>query len=93
MQHQYEEIVGWYEDLSKQYSSIVKFVESIGESFEGRKIPAVHFTGPEASPKYTIYFQCQIHASEFSHIITYHDDWLCDVFRRMDFKCCLYVYC
>lgn len=62
MQHQYEEIVEWYRNLTSDYSKISRFVENIGTSFEGRNIPAVHFTASK-SPDFTVYFQCQIHAS------------------------------
>ena len=63
LQHEYKEIVNWYNALAANYSRIVKYVESIGKSLEGRDIPAVHFTA-STSPEYTVYFQCQIHASE-----------------------------
>lgn len=63
IQHQYEEIVEWYHNLANNYPDTAKYVDSIGQSIEGRDMPAVHFTNSE-SPKYSIYFQCQIHASE-----------------------------
>ena len=63
IQHQYKEIVEWYQKLASDYSDIVTYVDSIGESIEGRDMPAVHFTKTPA-PKHTIYFQCQIHASK-----------------------------
>ena len=65
MQHQYKEIVEWYQSLAEDYPDIVQYVDSIGQSIEGRDMPAVHFT-KATSPKYTIYFQCQIHASELN---------------------------
>ena len=64
MQHRYKDIVEWYQKLASDYSDIVKYVDSIGRSIEGRDMPAVHFT-KNTAPKYTVYFQCQIHASTF----------------------------
>ena len=62
-QHQYKDIVGWYTQLTNDYSDIARFVDSIGKSVEGRDMPAVHIT-KLATPSNTVYFQCQIHASE-----------------------------
>lgn len=64
IQHPYGAIVQWYQEFEAKFSDLVKFVPSIGKSYEGRDLPAVHITAPESpsdSPK--IYFQCQIHAS------------------------------
>ena len=66
MQHPYEDIVQWYSNLAHDFEHIAKFFPSIRKSFEGRDMPAVHFTGPTSVDKLTIYFQCQIHASEFN---------------------------
>ena len=62
-QHQYKDIVKWYTRLAKDYRGIARFVRSIGKSVQGRRMPAFHITNAKGSPK-TIYFQCQIHASE-----------------------------
>ena len=62
IQHRYDDIVTWYQEFEAKFSDLVKFVPSIGKSYEGRDLPAVHITAaPPDSPK--IYFQCQIHAS------------------------------
>ena len=55
--------MNWYEELSKKFPEIVKFVPSIGKSVEGRDMPAVHITASSADAL-KIYFQCQIHASK-----------------------------
>ena len=73
MQHTYTEIVTWYQGLAGNYPNIVKYVGSIGKSIEGRDVPAVHFTNTESTPKYTVYFQCQIHASKQAITITYSE--------------------
>ena len=62
-QHRYGDIVMWYQDLEGKFPLLVKFVESIGKSIEGRDQPAVHITAA-ANPTKKIYFQCQIHASK-----------------------------
>ena len=64
LQHPYDDIVAWYQTLGKNYSGLVKYVESIGMSVEGRNIPAIHITNILADPINTVYFQCQLHASE-----------------------------
>ena len=63
VQHRYEQIVNWYNDLAKENPDIVKFIESIGKSVEGKDQPAVHITAASSGVK-QIYFQCQIHASK-----------------------------
>ena len=63
LKHEYPDIVNWYEELSQNFSEIVKFVPSIGKSVEGRDMPAVHITASSADAL-KIYFQCQIHASK-----------------------------
>ena len=67
MQHRYDDIVTWYQDLVGKYPELVKFVSSIGKSYEGRDQPAVHITAADAEAT-KIYFQCQIHASKKSLI-------------------------
>ena len=63
LKHEYPDIVNWYEELSKKFPEIVKFVPSIGKSVEGRDMPAVHITA-SSTDALKIYFQCQIHASK-----------------------------
>ena len=55
--------MNWYEELSKEFPEIVKFVPSVGKSVEGRDMPPVHITASSADAL-KIYFQCQIHASK-----------------------------
>ena len=62
LQHRYDEIVDWYKTLASDNSNVVKYVESIGKSVEGRDQPAVHITTANGNVN-KIYFQCQIHAS------------------------------
>ena len=64
VQHPYEEVVEWYEGLAAQYSDIVKYEPSIGKSYEGRDLSAVHITGSSDPDVLKMYFQCQIHASK-----------------------------
>ena len=61
-QHRYDDIVKWWSELAEDNTEIVKYEESIGKSYEGRDIPAVHITANLNREK-VIYFQCQIHAS------------------------------
>ena len=63
VQHRYDDIVKWYQDLAEKFSDLVRFVPSIGKSYEGRDQPAVHITAATEDTK-KIYFQCQIHASK-----------------------------
>ena len=67
LQHEYEDIVNWYSELSMNNPDLVKFVPSIGKSVDGRDMPAVHITASTSADTMKIYFQCQIHASEFIH--------------------------
>jgi hypothetical protein len=63
--HDYSEIMLWYEELSERYSNLVTY-EVIGESVEGRPMPALHITDRASSEdKKKIYFQCQTHAREW----------------------------
>lgn len=68
-QHEYGDIVSWYEELAKDNSDFVKYVPSIGKSVEGRDQPAVHITTSTAADRKKIYFQCQIHASVLSKTV------------------------
>jgi hypothetical protein len=81
--HPYEDIVEWYRNLTRDYSGISRFVESIGVSSQGRNIPAVHFTGTE-TPEYTVYFQCQIHAREWisGAVCMYVAQHLCEKYQK-----------
>ena len=58
--------IKWYEELATQYSELIKYEPTIGQSYEGRDMPAVHITANTAPETFKIYFQCQIHASEFT---------------------------
>ncbi|XP_062502923.1 carboxypeptidase B-like [Corticium candelabrum] len=60
--HTYDEIIGWYQELSSEYSELVKY-EVIGLSGEDRVMPAIRIGAENAREK--IYFQCQIHAREW----------------------------
>ena len=65
IQHDFAAITKWYKKLSEDNPRIVRLVESIGKTEEGRDISAVHITAAAQSsqvPKF--YFQCLIHASE-----------------------------
>ncbi|XP_065890606.1 carboxypeptidase B-like [Dysidea avara] len=63
--HEYDDIIKWYEELANRYTDIVTYYPSIGKSYEGRDMPAVHITGSTAPNIFKIYFQCQIHAREW----------------------------
>jgi murein tripeptide amidase MpaA len=52
--------------MATKYHELAKFVESIGKSVEGRDQPAFHITAAKDDVN-KIYFQCQIHASEFAY--------------------------
>ena len=53
----------WYRQLEERFPDLVKFVPSIGKSYEGKDQPAVHITAA-GDGAVKIYFQCQIHASK-----------------------------
>ena len=52
--------------MATQYSELVKYVPTIGQSYEGRDMPAIHITANTAPETFKIYFQCQSHASELN---------------------------
>ena len=62
-QHRYDAIVDWWTKLATDNPDLINFV-TIGKSLEGRDQPAVHITASMDEKVKTIYFQCQIHASE-----------------------------
>ncbi len=62
-QHPYAEIVKWWKKLSEDNPDEVTFIESIGQSHEGRDMPAVVVTSSKDKPN-AVYFQCLIHASK-----------------------------
>ena len=69
LQHDYEEIVEWYEALAADNPRIVKFEQSIGKSYEGRDMPVVTISsGESTNDDNIIYSQCQIHASKSNSI-------------------------
>jgi len=64
----YDDIVGYTKSLNAQYPSITWWVESIGESVEGRPIPALHInatSGSDSGPTKKIYWQAGQHAREW----------------------------
>lgn len=63
--HNYEAIKKWYAKLASDHSTLVRHVPSIGQSGEGRDMPAVHITASSNPERKKIYFQCQIHAREW----------------------------
>jgi len=63
-QHEYDDIIKWYEELTSQYSEIATYYPTIGKSYEGRDMPAVHITANTSPDVLKIYFQCQSHASK-----------------------------
>jgi len=66
--HTYDEIHKWYRDLNSDYPDLTTYVNSIGETYEGRDIMAFHVTAPNTSPnnnKRKIWIQCQLHAREW----------------------------
>jgi len=63
--HNYADIVQWYADLAQANPTTTRYVASIGQSFEGRAIPAIHVFGAQGpATKRKVFFQCQIHARE-----------------------------
>jgi len=69
----YDDIVGYTKSLNTQYPDITWWVDSIGESVEGRKIPALHInatTGNGNGPTRKIYWQSGQHAREWISIPT-----------------------
>ena len=70
IQHNYDAILLWYQRLAKMHPHLVSYVESIGKSYLGRDMPAVHLTTSEDSQRKKIYFQCQIHARK-CHCLLY----------------------
>jgi hypothetical protein len=80
--HTFEEILKWYEDLAADNPETVKYVKSIGQSYEGRNMPAVHVTRVKNDSDFEvkrIYFQCLIHAREWitGAVCMYIADYLC----------------
>ncbi len=71
IQHDLAAITKWYKKLSENNPRIVRLVDSIGKTEEGRDIPAVHITAAAQNsevPKF--YFQCLIHASKLCIRVT-----------------------
>lgn len=63
--HNYDAIVMWYKYQASNHSNLVRYVESIGKSYHGLDMPAVHITASTNPQRRKIYFQCQIHAREW----------------------------
>jgi len=66
--HTYDELVSWYQHLSHTYPDHVRYVQSIGTSYEGRIMPAIHIAGNVAQSRPKVgyaFFQCLIHAREW----------------------------
>ncbi len=66
--HPLSEIKDYYFNLAHEHEHLVRFVDSIGKSYEGRDIFALHFNGlsekTETKPN-KIWIQCLIHAREW----------------------------
>ncbi|KAI3638712.1 hypothetical protein MIR68_003210 [Amoeboaphelidium protococcarum] len=65
--HRYEEIKAWYKNLAERNSEFIRFIPSIGKTYEGRDLFAIEINTPNgvAAEKKQIYFQSQIHAREW----------------------------
>jgi len=66
--HNFDELVDWYKATALLFPDTATFVESIGESVEGRKIPAFHITAPKTDNepnRRKVWIQCVIHAREW----------------------------
>lgn len=63
--HTYDELRAWYQDLAAQYPSLVTYIPTIGQSFEGRDQPGLRITSTRGGNKPSIYMQSQIHAREW----------------------------
>lgn len=63
--HTYESILGFYTALAAQYSELVTFTPSIGQSLELRPMPAVKITAATGEQTPVVLLTCQIHAREW----------------------------
>lgn len=63
--HNYDAIVMWYRHQAQEHPTLVHYMESIGKSYQGLDMPAVHITASNNPQRLKIYFQCQIHAREW----------------------------
>ncbi|KAI9025455.1 carboxypeptidase [Hyaloraphidium curvatum] len=67
--HRRDAILKFYTYLQDTYPHLIKLVPSVGKTFEGRDLFAVHITsstnGSDASSKKRIWFQSNIHAREW----------------------------
>lgn len=61
----YADIVSWYRTFAAANPAIATFVPSIGQSSQGREMPAIVLTTAPAAGRRAIYVQCQIHAREW----------------------------
>jgi len=72
--HPYAEQVAFLQSLASQYSHLLRYNPSIGQTILGNNIPAVIITGPNNNPnKKKVFFSAQQHAREWiaSHTILY----------------------
>jgi hypothetical protein len=60
----YAELVTWYQNFATANPSIIRWIPSIGSSFEGRAMPAIVVSNAAANAP-SIYMQCLIHAREW----------------------------
>lgn len=57
-----DEVEAWMQQLADRNPSFVRFVSTIGQSVEGRPIPALVIGGTDAPSGPAIYFQATVHA-------------------------------
>jgi len=63
--HTYDEIGAWLQNISSTYSTIAKFVPSIGTSVQGRSIYGFTITGTAGGTKKKLFFSGGQHAREW----------------------------
>jgi len=61
----YAQTVAWYQDLARVNPTLVSYTNNIGNSVEGRAMPAIVLAGPGAPSDRNFYIQCSIHAREW----------------------------
>jgi len=63
--HNYSEIVAYYQTLANTHPTLITFIANVGNSLEGRAIPAIHVTAGTATTKKKIFFNGGQHAREW----------------------------